>query len=751
MASDIDWETALGVPSDSIDDDIKGTDELKLSNRLYKTEEEIERFTVDENLGDVDRAIHLLKNGAAIQKSSVITALPSLLEDHNSETRTRVLPTILEAIPSESHDFQVAVGKTLIQLFSKSLLPPKAAMMVVAVAKKMIASRDNETVEIWTDVMIAAIKSLPLETIENEILPEVLLEGRTAQPAALRMRCCRVLGAVSERMEGRRIEELFFRKAMSLCQDTDYEVRACMCNQLNAIARSVGHQLTKNQLLPEYMELLMDEEDMVREAAIENLMKLMDFLDADAKRNMVVPLWRKLCDERPAGVMVLIAREFGGFMWANKDQMTETDARTFLTFYQSMAMSNSPEQREMLTCVGADGYDRNRLNRVLEAMSNDDSKIVRRRIAGGLHEVAAILKPTSYTTLKTVFLRLLSDREVEVFHALIKNLDRILKCFAGRDKEVAFGNLQHRRVENVLTSFPATTVISAPEASPRRPPPTHPTSRTRIDLLEQFENFTEYFDSSVLFDQCVTVLFQLVTAGNLVVPIKEVVIRCLCQFLRRLRRSDYREQVFRLLQDNLKNSPTYHNRLLYIRLLTHSLTQFSTSYFRNNLLPSLLDMTKDPVPNIRLSILHLLPAIRKIIRIPADSDLLHRLTEVLGEFATDTDRDVGRCAEEVFKGFGGTVGGGKGLASRAAAAARCGVGGAHGIGLNVDAIGRGSHSGLPPDAGGMTSAEEMEDRMKEEEEQLILSSEWENEEANKKRDMEEARQEFSRRLAEREV
>ena len=97
------------------------------------------------------------------------------------------------------------------------------------------------------------------------------------------------------------------------------------------------------------------------------------------------------------------------------------------------------------------------------------------------------------------------------------------------------------------------------------------------DLLEQFENFTEYFDSSVLFDQCVTVLFQLVTAGvsswiaiclmklgpgenfgsryfnhmdkqNLVVPIKEVVIRCLCQFLRRLRRSDYREQVFRLLQ-----------------------------------------------------------------------------------------------------------------------------------------------------------------------------------------------------------
>ena len=102
------------------------------------------------------------------------------------------------------------------------------------------------------------------------------------------------------------------------------------------------------------------------------------------------------------------------------DQMTETDCRIFLSFYQSMAMSNSPEQREMcafnfpvgnaltegcnfcsrwneytistfaqaiVSCVGADGYERNRLHRILDAMAMDENKIVRRRIAGGLHEV----------------------------------------------------------------------------------------------------------------------------------------------------------------------------------------------------------------------------------------------------------------------------------------------------------------------------------------------------------------------------
>ena len=32
----IDWEEALGLTPESLDDDIKGTDEIKLSSRLYK-------------------------------------------------------------------------------------------------------------------------------------------------------------------------------------------------------------------------------------------------------------------------------------------------------------------------------------------------------------------------------------------------------------------------------------------------------------------------------------------------------------------------------------------------------------------------------------------------------------------------------------------------------------------------------------------------------------------------------------------
>ena len=36
MSSDIDWESGLGLPNDALEDDIKGMDELSLSNKLLK-------------------------------------------------------------------------------------------------------------------------------------------------------------------------------------------------------------------------------------------------------------------------------------------------------------------------------------------------------------------------------------------------------------------------------------------------------------------------------------------------------------------------------------------------------------------------------------------------------------------------------------------------------------------------------------------------------------------------------------------
>lgn len=65
----------------------------------------------------------------------------------------------------------------------------------------------------------------------------------------------------------------------SLCQDVDYEVRACMCRQLDPVARGLGLEQTKSAILPELLELTNDEESHVRLAGIETVVRILTLLD----------------------------------------------------------------------------------------------------------------------------------------------------------------------------------------------------------------------------------------------------------------------------------------------------------------------------------------------------------------------------------------------------------------------------------------------------------------------------------------
>ena len=102
----------------------------------------------------------------------------------------------------------------------------------------------------------------------SKIIPGALVDGGFTQAVPLRIWSCRVLGAAASRLESSKYVvftfftyiyiyifkkkifmapisfkrvEFFFKKAVLLCQDTDYEVRACMCDQLNAFVKAVKY------------------------------------------------------------------------------------------------------------------------------------------------------------------------------------------------------------------------------------------------------------------------------------------------------------------------------------------------------------------------------------------------------------------------------------------------------------------------------------------------------------------------------
>eukprot|EP00983_Pelagomonas_calceolata_P087947 1157079-Pelagomonas_calceolata.AAC.10 len=162
--------------------------------------------------------------------------------------------------------------------------------------------------EAWVSALCELIPVLDKETLKSQVMSMALSKGDMEDNASSRVICARILGAcapylvssgkqqpsasifvlhclhilhfsqvlscisfwverrakgihVSAAMQTKdEIERSFFKKAMAMCQDVDYNVRLSMCEQLPHIGRACGKDSALNNLLVELFELLKDEE-----------------------------------------------------------------------------------------------------------------------------------------------------------------------------------------------------------------------------------------------------------------------------------------------------------------------------------------------------------------------------------------------------------------------------------------------------------------------------------------------------------
>lgn len=164
------------------------------------------------------------------------------------------------------------------------------------------------------------------------------------------MWCGRVLGAISARLDKKKIEELYLQKALTLCQDTDYDVRCSMCSQLKLIAFALGAKSAKEHVLPELIELNLDEEPVVRESAAKSVLELLEIFDSETRTNTIIPMWKKFCEDPVGKIPVLVASTIGQFMYKTKskildvflyiDELTDADKKFFMNYYKSICLSH---------------------------------------------------------------------------------------------------------------------------------------------------------------------------------------------------------------------------------------------------------------------------------------------------------------------------------------------------------------------------------------------------------------------------
>nr|XP_044630830.1 LOW QUALITY PROTEIN: serine/threonine-protein phosphatase 4 regulatory subunit 4 [Equus asinus] len=586
--------------------------------RSLKTPEEIERLTVDEDLSDTERAVYLLSAGQDIQGTSVIANLPCLMRQNPAETLRRVLPKVREVLHVAGVEMQLtAAASFLTVLQEESVSIHTYAHSFLQVILLHLEHRDTGVSNAWLETLLSVIEVLPKETLRHEILNPLVSKAQLSQTVQSRLVSCKILGKLTNKFDAHTIKREILPLVKSLCQDVEYEVRSCMCRQLENIAQGIGTELTKSVVLPELIELSRDEGSSVRLAAFETLVNLLDIFDTDDRSQTILPLVKSFCEKSfKADESILISLSFhlGKLCHGLYGIFTPDQHLRFLEFYKKLCtlglqQENGHNENQiptqileqekkyisvrkncaynfpaMIVFVDPKNFHME-LYSTFFCLCHDPEVPVRYTIAICFYEVSKLLNSGVYLIHKEL-ITLLQDESLEVLDALIDHLPEILELMSTGGES----SVQENKLLSLPDLIPALTAAEQRAAASLK-------WRTHEKLLQKYACLPHVISSDQIYYRFLQRMFTIMMTNN-VLPVQKAASRTLCIFLRYNRKQEQRHEVIqKLIEQN-------------------------TVYFR-------------------MKLCCLLPKVKSTLKIPADKHLLQQLEMCVRKLlCQEKDKDV---------------------------------------------------------------------------------------------------------------
>ena len=161
--------------------------------------------------------------------------------------------------------------------------------------------------------------------------------------------CYRLVGKISCKLDPQSVRQDILPVALALCQDSEFEVRHCMCCHLGFVARGVGSEVLEATLLPQLVDLGNDESCDVRLAAVEAVVQLLGLLDKDMCTHTIVPLVIKSCERAKRledETLPKLAHLLGQLCHGLMNNLNSDQRSWFISFYRYLAQIGLPLSRD---------------------------------------------------------------------------------------------------------------------------------------------------------------------------------------------------------------------------------------------------------------------------------------------------------------------------------------------------------------------------------------------------------------------
>ncbi|XP_023587426.1 serine/threonine-protein phosphatase 4 regulatory subunit 4-like [Trichechus manatus latirostris] len=164
--------------------------------------------------------------------------------------------------------------------------------------------------------------------------------------------------------------------------------------------------------------------------------------------------------------------------------------------------------------------------------------------------------------------------------------------------------------------------------------------RTHEKLLHKYACLPHVISSDQIYYRFLQRMFTIMMTNN-VLPVQKAASRTLCIFLRYNRKQEQRHEVIQKLIEQLGQGKSYWNRLRFLDTCEFIIEIFSKSFFCKYFFLPAIELTHDPVANVRMKLCYLLPKVKAALKIPADKHLLQQLEMCVRKLlCQEKDKDV---------------------------------------------------------------------------------------------------------------
>lgn len=405
------------------------------------------------------------------------------------------------------------------------------------------------------------------------------------------------------------VQQFFYGRILEMCQDPERAVRAQSCRCLGRM-KELGREVLEGRVLKEVFELMDDEDNVVREAALDTLLQLLDFLSDDVKTDKVVPFVRRafnrLAMDPLDPLAVAFSKSLGPLLAKVGPMMQEEDREALAKSFKMMATFPYKEDLRqncafnflaVLTCIGGAGYAAG-LHDTLTALVNDQDRGVRQRIAAQFHEILGLLgKDRSIQFARTLYEQLARDAVAAVREEALARLKEALTVFSSP-------------TEAARAPVFASIIKTLQEADRVA----GPSWRTRHLILLALPVAVRWFQAEQIAEVLMPLALKALSPGAPAV-LRPAAADALVALLRAPRlRAAQRTEVFCRVVREFARSRSCLARLSFVELAGAFLRRFSSKFFRENVFDFTAELLNDSIANVRIQAVKLLPQIKQTVR-----------------------------------------------------------------------------------------------------------------------------------------